>query len=40
MILVDDGIAIGATVVTAIESVCKRGAARIIVAAPVCTPEK
>lgn len=35
MILVDDGIATGATVLAAIEAVRKRGAARIVVASPV-----
>jgi predicted phosphoribosyltransferase len=39
VILVDDGIATGSTVMAAIESVRQRGAARITVAAPVCAPE-
>jgi putative phosphoribosyl transferase len=39
VILVDDGIATGATMIAAIESVRKRGAAHVIVAAPVCASE-
>ena len=39
VILVDDGIATGSTVIAAVESVRKRGAAHIVVAAPVCAPE-
>lgn len=39
VILVDDGIATGATVLAAIEAVRRRGAARIVVASPVAPPS-
>mgnify|MGYP000600197172 CR=1 FL=1 len=39
VILVDDGIATGASVLAAIEAVRRRGAARIIVASPVAPPS-
>jgi putative phosphoribosyl transferase len=39
VILVDDGIATGATMFAAIESARNHGAARIIVAAPVCAAQ-
>ncbi len=39
VILVDDGIATGATVRTAVELVRQRGARRIVVAAPVASPH-
>lgn len=38
-ILVDDGVATGATMFAAIDSVRARGAARIVVAAPVCAAD-
>ncbi|MEI6950626.1 phosphoribosyltransferase family protein [Paraflavisolibacter sp. H34] len=40
VLLVDDGIATGATVFAAIQLCRHRGAARIVVAAPVCAPSK
>ena len=39
VILVDDGLATGATAQAAIESVRRRGPARIVFAAPVCSPD-
>jgi putative phosphoribosyl transferase len=39
VVIVDDGIATGSTIRAAIRSVKKRGAARIIVAAPVGSPQ-
>lgn len=39
VIIVDDGAATGASMVTAIESIRRRGAARIIAAVPVASPE-
>jgi putative phosphoribosyl transferase len=39
VILVDDGIATGGTIRAAIEGVRKRGARRVILAAPVASPE-
>ena len=39
MLLVDDGIATGFTLRAAVESVRHRGAARVVVAAPVAAPD-
>jgi len=39
VVLVDDGIATGSTVRAALQSLTERGAARVIVAAPVAAPE-
>lgn len=39
MILVDDGIATGATMLAAVASVRARGASKIIVAVPIMPPE-
>lgn len=39
VIIVDDGVATGATMVAAIRSVRKQGAASIVVAAPVCAAQ-
>jgi predicted phosphoribosyltransferase len=39
VILVDDGLATGATAQAAVESVRRRGPARIVFAAPVCSPD-
>jgi predicted phosphoribosyltransferase len=38
-ILVDDGVATGATAAAAIESVRRRGPSRVVFATPVCSPE-
>ena len=39
MILVDDGLATGATMVAAVRAVRQRGPARIVVAVPIAAPE-
>ena len=39
VILVDDGVATGATAAAAIESVRRRGPSRVVFATPVCSPE-
>jgi len=39
VVLVDDGIATGSTMVAAVRSVRRRGAARVVVAVPVAPPE-
>ncbi len=39
VILVDDGIATGATALAAVDAVRARGAARVVVAAPVAAPD-
>jgi putative phosphoribosyl transferase len=39
VILVDDGLATGATAQAAVESLRRRGPARIVFAAPVCSPD-
>lgn len=39
VVLVDDGIATGATMLAALDSVRRRGATTLVVAAPVCAPD-
>ncbi len=39
VVLVDDGIATGSTMIAAVRSVRRRGAARVVVAVPVAPPE-
>ena len=39
MIVVDDGLATGATAIAAVESLRQRGAARVVVAIPVAAAE-